>query len=215
MSFTYATLKTALQDYTENDETTFVTDLPDFIRLAEERILKATQLNVFQKNVSGNMTSSNQYLACPSDFLAPNSLTLSNSSVFEFLQFKDLEFVRSYNPNASTTGTPKYYAQFDVDNFLLAPTPDSSYTVNLNYFYRPTSITAGTDSGTTWLSENAELALLYGSLIECYVYMKGDGEVMNMYNTRFTESIVRLKELGEAREVTDEYKTGSLKKVRS
>ena len=215
MSFTYATLKTALQDYTENDETTFVTHLPDFIRLAEERILKAAQLNVFQKNVSGNMTSSNQYLACPSDFLAPNSLTLSNSSVFEFLQFKDLEFVRSYNPNASTTGTPKYYAQFDVDNFLLAPTPDSGYTVNLNYFYRPSSITAGVDSGTTWLSENAELALLYGSLIECYIYMKGDGEVMNMYNNRFTESIVRLKELGEAREVTDEYKTGNLKKARS
>ena len=215
MSFTYATLKTALQDYTENDETTFVTHLPDFIRLAEERILKAAQLNVFQKNVSGNMTSSNQYLACPSDFLGPNSLTLSNSSVFEFLQFKDLEFVRSYNPNASTTGTPKYYAQFDVDNFLLAPTPDSGYTVNLNYFYRPSSITAGVDSGTTWLSENAELALLYGSLIECYIYMKGDGEVMNMYNNRFPESIVRLKELGEAREVTDEYKTGSLKKVRS
>ena len=215
MSFTYATLKTALQDYTENDETTFVTHLPDFIRLAEERILKAAQLNVFQKNVSGNMTSGNQYLACPSDFLAPNSLTLSNSSVFEFLQFKDLEFVRSYNPNASTTGTPKYYAQFDVDNFLLALTPDSGYTVNLNYFYRPASITAGTDSGTTWLSENAELALLYGSLIECYIYMKGDGEVMNMYNNRFTESIVRLKELGEAREVTDEYKTGSLKKARS
>ena len=215
MSFTFATLKTAIQNYTENTETTFVDSLSTFIIQAEERILKNVQLSNFRKNATAAFTSSNQYLACPSDFLAPNSLTLSNSSVFEFLQFKDLEFVRSYNPNASTTGTPKYYAQFDVDNFLLAPTPDSGYTVNLNYFYRPSSITAGVDSGTTWLSENAELALLYGSLIECYIYMKGDGEVMNMYNNRFTESIVRLKELGEAREVTDEYKTGSLKKVRS
>ena len=142
MSFTYTTLKSALQDYTQNDETSFVSNMPLFIRLAEERLLKSVRLNVFEKIVSGNMTSSNQYLACPSDFLSSNSLTITNSSNFEFLQFKELEFVQTYNPNPATTGTPKYYAQFDVDNFLIAPTPNSGFTVNLSYFYRPASLTA-------------------------------------------------------------------------
>ena len=122
MSFTYSTLKQALKDYTQNDETSFVSNLPMFIRLAEERILKAVQLNFFEKNASGTMTASNKFLACPLDFLASNSLALTNNSNFEFLEFKELEFVQSYNPNPATTGTPKYYAQFDVDNFILAPT---------------------------------------------------------------------------------------------
>ena len=126
MSFTYSTLKQALQDYTQNDEASFVRNMPLFIRLAEERILKAVQLSVFEKNASGTMTASNQFLTCPSDFLASNSLTITNSSNFEYLQFKELEFVQSYNPNSATTGVPKYYAQFDVDHFLIAPTPDRS-----------------------------------------------------------------------------------------
>jgi hypothetical protein len=129
MSFTYATLKSMIQDYTQNDETSFVANLPTFIRLAEERILQSVQLNVFQKNVSGNMTSGNQYLAVPSDFLSPFSLSIINSSSKEFLLFKELEFIQSYNPNSSTTGTPKFYAQFDSDNFIIAPTPNSSFTV--------------------------------------------------------------------------------------
>ena len=182
MSFTYATLKSTLQDYTQNDETSFVSNLPTFIRIAEERILKSVQLNIFQKNVSGNMTSGNQYLAAPSDFLAPFSLSVTNSSSYEYLQFKELEFIQSFNPNSSTTGTPRYYAQFDTDYFIVAPTPDSGYTATLSYFYRPTSITAGADSGTTWLSENAEIALLYASLVESYIYMKGEQDVMSMYN---------------------------------
>ena len=284
MSFTYSTLKSALKDYTQNDETSFVSNLPLFIRLAEERILKAVQLSVFEKNASGNMTASNQFLACPSDFLASNSLTITNSSNFEYLQFKELEFVQSYNPNSSTTGTPKYYAQFDVDHFLIAPTPDSGYTVNLSYFYRPTSLTQslfqltltsvsgtfttsdtitggtsgetsdvsavpsstiltaqvpsgdftvgetitgsssgatgtlssiGSDSTVSWISENGELALLYGGLIECYTYMKGEQDVMNMYNSRFAEALARLKNLGEAKEVTDEYVSGPIRKART
>ena len=211
MSFTYDELKQAIQDYTENDETSFVNNLPLFIRQAEERILKNVQLSLFRKNVSGALTSSNKYLACPSDFLAPYSLSFVNSdSDHVFLDFKDVDYVQSFNPDATTTRNPRYYAVFDIDNFILGPTPDSSYAVELHYFYRPLSLTAGSGSGTTWLSENAELALLYGSLIEAYIYMKGEQDVMAQYEKRFAEAITGLKMFGESKEVTDEYRTGKV-----
>ena len=211
MSFTYDELKQAIQDYTENDETSFVTNLPLFIRQAEERILKNVQLSLFRKNVSGALTASNKYLACPSDFLAPFSLSFVNSdSDHVFLDFKDVDFVQSFNPDATTTGNPRYYAVFDINNFVLGPTPDSNYAVELHYFYRPASLTAGAGSGTTWLSENAELALLYGSLIEAYIYMKGEQDVMAQYEKRFAEAITGLKMFGESKEVTDEYRTGKV-----
>jgi len=215
MSFTYAQLKQAIQDYTENDETSFVNNLPLFIRMAEERILKGVQLNLFQKNQFGNMTSGNEYLASPSDFLAPFSLSIDVSGNKEFLLFKDLDFVQTYTPDATTTGQPKYYAQFDVDNFIIAPTPDANYTVDIHYLYRPASITVGAEDGTTWLSENAELALLYACLIEAYIYMKGDANVMQMYNQRFMEAVSRLKNLGEAQETIDEYRSGPIIRERS
>ena len=209
MSFTYATLKTAIQDYTENTETTFVTHLPDFIKGAEERLLKTVQLSVFRKNSSGTMTSTNQYLAVPPDYLSSFSLSYTNSSSEKvFLQLKDADFVQTYNPNPATTGLPKYYAVFDVDNFILAPTPNSNYSVELHYYYRPTSLTAGSDSGTTWLSENTPYALLYGSLIEAYIYMKGEQDMDALYEKRFTQALVEAKQLGEAKETTDEYRTG-------
>ncbi len=206
MSMTYDELKTAIQDYTENDETSFVNNLPLFIRLAEERILKSVQLNLFQKNQSGIMTTGNKYLAAPSDFLAPFSLSIAVSGSQEFLLFKDLDFVQTYTPDATTTGQPKYYAQFDVGNFILGPTPDANYTVDIHYLYRPASLTVGAGSGTTWLSDNAEITLLYASLVEAYTYMKGDPNLMQMYNQRFAEGISRLKNLGEAQEVVDEYR---------
>ena len=161
MSFTLAELKSAIQDYTENTETTFVNNLNIFIKNTEERILKIAQLEVFRKNQSANLTASNKFLAAPSDFLAPFSLSITNSSNKEFLLFKDVNFIQSFNPNQSTTGAPRYYAMFDVDNFILGPTPDSAYAVELHYFYRPASLTAGADNGTTWLSTNASVALLY------------------------------------------------------
>tara|TARA_S200002703_G_scaffold27711_2_gene23690 strand:- start:776 stop:1426 length:651 start_codon:yes stop_codon:yes gene_type:complete len=211
MSFTYDELKQAIQDYTENDETSFVTNLPLFIRQSEERILKNVQLSLFRKNVNGTLTASNKYLACPSDFLAPFSLSFVNSdSDHVFLDFKDVDFVQSFNPDAASTGNPRYYAVFDVDNFVLGPTPNSNYAVELHYFYRPASLTAGAGSGTTWLSENAELALLYGSLIEAYIYMKGEQDVMAQYEKRFVEAITGLKMFGESKEVTDEYRTGKV-----
>ena len=211
MSFTYAQLKQAIQDYTENDETSFVTNLPLFIRQAEERILKNVQLSLFRKNATASTTASNKYLGCPSDFLASFSLSLEGTDGDKFfVEFKDVSFIQTYTPDATTTGAPRYYGQFDVGNFILGPTPDTTYTAELHYFYRPASLTAGSDSGTTWLSINAEMAMLYGSLIEAYIYMKGEQDVMAMYNARFQEAITGVKMLGEAKETTDEYRTGKV-----
>lgn len=209
MSFTFDELKTAIQDYTQNTETSFVNNLPVFIRVAEERILKNVQLTLFRKNATGTLTASNQYLAAPSDFLAPFSLSYTDGDGNkDFLEYKDVNFVQEYNPDATTTGAPRYYAYFDVSSFLIGPTPDSSYAVELHYFYRPASLTSGSGSGTTWLSTNAEVALLYGCLIEAYTYMKGEADVMQEYEKRFAEAVISLKNFGEAKEVTDAYRTG-------
>jgi hypothetical protein len=208
MSFTYAELKTAIQDYTENTETTFVNNLDVFIKNTEERILKIAQLEVFRKNQTGNMTLGNQYLALPSDYLAPFSLSFTSNGNKEFVLFKDVNFVQSFNPNNSSTGAPRYYAQFDIENFILGPTPDAAYDVELHYFYRPASLTSGGDSGTTWLSTNASVALLYGSLIEAYTFMKGEADLVQNYTQRFTEALSRVKNFGESQEVTDAYRTG-------
>jgi hypothetical protein len=209
MSFTYAQLKQAIQDYTENTETSFVTNLPLFIRLAEERILKSAQLSLFRKNATASTTGSNKYFACPLDFLAPFSLSLAGADNDKFfLDFKDVSFLQTYTPDESTIGSPKYYAIFDVNNFIMAPTPSTTFTGELHYFYRPASLTAGADSATTWLSINAEIALLYGALIEAYIFMKGEQDIMGMYNAKFAEALVGVKMLGEAKDTTDEYRTG-------
>jgi len=211
MSFTYAQLKQAVIDYTENDETSFVNNLPLFIRQAEERILKNVQLSLFRKNVQATATISNPYLAVPSDYLAAFSLSMRGDDGDRFfLEFKDPSFLQSYTPDDTTVGAPRYYAVFDVSNFLLAPTPDVAYTAELHYFYRPASLTAGAEDGTTWLSENAEMAMLYGALIEAYIYMKGEQDVMASYNARFQEALVGIKMLGEAKETTDEYRKGKV-----
>jgi hypothetical protein len=210
MSFTYDELKQAVQDYTENSETIFVNNLPIFIRAAEERILKNVQLNLFMRNQQGVMTSGNKFLGAPSDFLAPFSLTLTSNGEREFLEFKDLSYIESFHPNPTETGKPRYYAQFDVGNFILAPTPNADYDVEVQYLFRPASLTSGAGTGTTWLSENAELAVLYGSLVEAYIFMKGEPDIMALYNQRFNEAIVGLKMLGEAKETTQEYRVGKV-----
>ena len=208
MSFTYSGLKTAIQNYAENTETTFVATLDTFIKTAEERILKAVDLEYFRKNATASMTSGNQYLATPSDLLSVFSLSITSSSSKQFLLQKDVNFVQEFNPNSSTTGTPRYYARFDNSNFIIGPTPDASYVTEVHYYYRPTSLTAGSDSGTTWLSTNAPNSLLYGALIEAYTFMKGEQDVMAMYDKRFMESLSRLKYFAEARENTDAYRRG-------
>ena len=208
MSFTFDSLKQAIQDYTENSETTFVNNLPIFIRATEERILKNVQLNLFMRNQQGAMSANNQYLGAPSDFLAPFSLTLTDSGKKEFLEFKDLSFIETFNPDHTVTGKPRYYAQFDVGNFILAPTPNANYDVEVQYLFRPASLTSGAGTATSWLSENAELAMLYGSLVEAYTFMKGEQDIMAQYNQRFNEAVIGLKMLGEAKETTQEYRVG-------
>ena len=208
MSFTLATLKTAIQDYTDNDETVFVSQLNNFIKAAEEKIFKSIDLDIFRKNVTSAVTSSDPYLSVPADFLSVFSLQITTAGSENFLLQKDVNFLREYTPASSTTGTPKYYAKFDINNFILAPTPDANYTVELHYYYRPDSLTAGADGGTTWISTNAPFALLYGSLIEAYYYMKGEPDVLAQYEKNYVFYIERLKDLGEARENTDGYKVG-------
>lgn len=208
MSFTFATLKTAIQDYTDNSETVFVNNINNFIKASEEKILKSVDLDYFRKNATSALTSSDAFLTVPSDYLASFSLQITTSGSESFLLQKDVNFLREYTPASSTTGLPKYYARFDEDNFILAPTPDSNYTIQLNYFYRPASLTAGADSGTTWISTNAPFALLYGSLVEAYTFMKGEPDVIQNYNGLFTQYLERVKDLGEARENTDGYRVG-------
>ena len=205
MAFTFTTLKTAIQDYTDNTETTFVNQLPRFILNAEERILKECQLDDFRKNVSGTVTQSVKFLTKPTDFLAPFSLSVVNSSNNEFLLYKHVTFIQDYTPDPTTTGVPKYYGDWDEDSFIMAPTPDGNYVAELHYFYRPQSITAS-DDGTSWLGTNAELCLLYGSLMEAYTFMKGEPDLLTLYNGRFQESIQWLKNLGEGEQTQDQYR---------
>ena len=204
MAFTFTTLKTAIQDYTDNTETTFTNQLVRFILNSEERILKECQLDVFRRNATGSAASGTKFLTKPSDFLAPFSLSVVKDSSNEFLLYKQVTFLQDYTPNPATTGTPEYYADWNDDAFLLAPTPDDSYTMELHYFYRPASITT-VSTGTTWLGDNAELALLYGALVEAYTFMKGEAELLSLYNNRFLEAIQWLKILGEGRQTRDEY----------
>jgi len=212
---TYSELKSLIQDYLQNTEATFVADLPTIIKQAETRILKTVKLPVFRKNVTGNLTSGNQYLSTPTDFLDNFSLSITNSSSQEFLLFKDVNFIREAYPNASTTGVPKHYALFDNTSFIVGPTPGSGYTVELHYFYQPDSLTAGSDSGTTWLSTNAENALLYGCLVEAYTYMKGEPDLMATYEKRYDQALARLKTLGEGDNKVDSYRDDSYRIGRS
>lgn len=208
MSFTYGQLKTAIQDFTEYTETSFVTNLPVFIRGAEDRIFTLVDLELFRKNATSTLTNGDPYLSVPSDYLAPFSLQITSSNNQAFLMEKDVNFVQQYNLDYGSNAVPRYYGIFDVDNFILSPTPDSNYTVELHYYYRPASLTAGLDTEYSWLSENAPNALLYGSLVEAYTYMKGEQDLITLYQQRFAEEIQRLKDLAEARENSDAYRRG-------
>jgi len=215
MSFTLTTLTSSIQEWTQNDETTFVAEIPFFIKNAEERILKSVDLDFFRKNVTGDMTSGNKFLQKPSDYLSTFSLSYVNSSSQNvFLLQKDVNFIQEYTPNPTTTGSPIYYASFDIDNYIVAPTPDSNYSVELHYYYRPASITTD-DSGSTWISTNAPDALLYACLVEAYTFMKGETDLLQLYSSRYGEAISRLKVYGEAQENSDAFRDGLIKIPRS
>jgi hypothetical protein len=211
MAFTFTTLKSAIQDYTQNTETTFTNNLSRFIINAEERILKEVELDDFRKNVTGSATQSSKFLTKPTDFLAPYSLSVVNSSANEFLLYKHITFIQDYTPNPATTGTPKYYADWDETTFVLGPTPDANYSVELHYFYRPQSITASSD-GTSWLGTNAELALMYASLVEAYTFMKGEPDLLQLYNQRYMEALQTMKNLGEGKNNSDQYRYDNIRR---
>jgi len=206
MAFTYATLKTAIQDYMDNDETTFANNLDNFIKTTEEDILKNVELNFYRKNVTGTATSGNAYLGVPSDFLAPFSLAVISSSVYYYLLLKHPSFIRDYTPNASTTGQPKYYGEFDNDTFILAPTPDDNYSFELHYFYRPTSLTAGASDGTTYLSTNMPNVMLSGSLLQAAIFMKLDAAETGTYKQNYDQDIMQLKSWAEGKTTKEEMR---------
>tara|TARA_R100001377_G_scaffold83352_1_gene64734 strand:+ start:1059 stop:1715 length:657 start_codon:yes stop_codon:yes gene_type:complete len=211
-NWTYSTLKTAIQDYIESTETSLVANIPNFILSAEERILKGVQLDVFRKNATGVGSADNPYLASPTDFLAPFSLAvIDSSSNYKFLKLKHVSFIRDFQPVAATTGTPEYYSEFDETRFLIAPTPNTGFTFELHYFYRPNSLTQGTDSGTTWLLQNAMNALLYGSLVESCTYLK-NFESIAVYEQRFQEALNGLKNLGEAKDTRDQFRYDEIRR---
>jgi len=213
MAFTYAQLKQAIQDFTENSETTFVNNLPVFIRMAEEKILQNVQLSLFRKTATTSITTNSPYVNMPSDFLAPFSFSYSLAdNTVTFMDFKDPSFIREYQYDTDTTGLPRYYATFDNTNFIVAPTPNDNYVVQLSYFYRPASLTVGGEDDTTWLSTNAETTLLYASLVEAYIFMKGERDTMQMYQQRMMEGLMQLKSLGETKQTTDLYRVGEIRR---
>lgn len=211
MAWTYATLSQAVQDYTENANTTFVSYIDEFIRTVERDIVKQTKLPVFKKNSLGAFTSGNEYLSMPSDFLSVFSLSAINSGSHSFLQQKDVSYIRELYPDSSVTGVPKYYGQWDDNTVIVGPTPGSNYTAELHYFHLPQSIV---DAGTSWLGTNAENALLFGTLVQAYIFMKGEQDLIDNYQAQYTNALGSLKSQGEGYNTTDYYRSGSKKTER-
>jgi len=227
---TYSELVTSIQTYTENtfpsttlaDNTVVssTTQLNRFITQAEQRIYNSVQFPSLRKNVVGNLTSTNKYLSCPDDFLSTYSLAVVDATgAYEYLLNKDVNFIRQAYPNPTTdTGIPKYYALFGPTvngsgtitnelSFMVGPTPDSSYTVELHYYYYPVSITVSS-TGQTWLGDNFDTVLLYGSLVEAYTYMKGETDMMGLYDAKYKEALALAKRLGDGLERSDAYRSG-------
>ena len=202
----YTQLTAYIKEYTDNTETTFVSNIPTFVKQTEERIYRSILIPELRKNVTTSLTSSNRFLAKPTDFLATFSIAvIDGSDNYAFLLPKDVNFIREAYPATATTGQPVYYAQFDGDNFIVAPTPNSGYTVQLHYYYDPVSIVTG---ATSWLGDNAESVLLYGSLVEAYTFMKGEADIITFYKTRYDEAMKGLQELADGRNKRDSYRNG-------
>ena len=210
----YAELVTAVEDYTEN---TFPTvDMNTFIEQAEQKIYNIVQLPALRKNVTGNLTANNKYLSAPSDFLSVFSLAVVlPSGEYVYLLDKDVNFIREAYPSPTSTGTPKFYAIFGPKSgdptelsFILGPTPNASLTAELHYFYYPTSIVI---SGTSWLGDNFDSALLNATLMEALTYMKGEPDMLALYKSRFDESMFLLKQLGDGKNRQDAYRNGQVR----
>jgi len=213
----YAALVTAISDYTEN---TFPTaDMNTFIKQAEQRIYNTVQFPSIRKNVTGTLTINNKYLSCPDDFLSSYSLAIITAAgAYEYLLNKDVNFIREAYPTPTETSTPKYYALFGPTttvgppplptnelSFILGPTPDAAYAVELHYYYYPESITTAVN---TWLGDNFDSVLLYGSLVEAYIYMKGEADMVALYDGKYKEALMLAKRLGDGLERSDAYRSG-------
>jgi hypothetical protein len=217
----YAALVTAISDYTENTFPT--TAMNTFITQAEQRIFNTVQFPSIRRNVTGVLSANNKYLACPSDFLSPYSLAVIDAAgAYSFLLNKDVNFIREAYPQPTDTAIPKYYALFGptvVSNittnelsFILGPTPDAAYSVELHYYYYPESITTAA-SGQTWLGDNFDSVLLYGSLVEAYTYMKGEADVIALYDGKYKEALMLAKRLGDGLERQDAYRSGQYRQA--
>ena len=231
---TYTELITAIQTYTENTfpATTLAdgtvvsstTQLNRFIEQAEQRIYNSVQFPSLRKNVMGSVSNTNKYLSAPTDFLSTYSLAVVDATgAYEYLLNKDVSFIRQAYPNPTTdVGIPKYYALFGPTvtsstitnelSFILGPTPDASYDVELHYYYYPESITV-TSSGQTWLGDNFDTVLLYGSLVEAYTYMKGETDLIALYDTKYKEALALAKRLGDGLERSDAYRSGQYREA--
>lgn len=209
----YTELKNAIIAYTENQDPSFEAEIPVFVKQAEFRIYNSVQFPSLRKNVTGITTASNKYLECPSDFLSVYSMAvIDGTGRYEFLLNKDVNFIRQAYPSPTSSGLPKYYALFGPRSndekelsFILGPTPDAQYNVELHYFYYPESIVT---AGQTWLGDNLDPVLLYGSLVEAYTYMKGEPDMMKLYNDKYVEAMALAKRLGDGLERQDAYRNG-------
>lgn len=212
----YTELKNAIIAYTENQDPSFEAEIPVFVKQAEQRIYNSVQFPSLRKNVTGSTTSSNKYLACPNDFLAVYSMAVvDGTGRYEYLLNKDVNFIRQAYPAPTSTGLPKYYALFGPQSsdikeltFILGPTPDATYTVELHYFFYPESIVT---AGQTWLGDNLDSVLLYGSLVEAYTYMKGEPDMLKLYNEKYIEAVALAKRLGDGMERQDAYRNGQVR----
>jgi len=212
----YSSLSAAVQAYTENTQPSFVAEIPVFVQQAEQRIYNSVQFPSLRKNVTGVTTINNKYLQCPADYLASYSLAAVNTDgSYEYLLNKDVNFIRQAYPTPTSIGFPKYYALFgprsdnaDELTFILGPTPNASYSVELHYFFYPPSIVP---AGTSWLGDNFDTVLLYGSLIEAYTFMKGEADMLQLYDAKYKEALILAKRLGDGLERGDAYRDGQTK----
>ena len=211
IAMNYASLVTAVSDYTEN---TFSTaDMNTFIEQAERRIYNTVQFPSLRKNVIGTTALNTKYLACPTDFLSSYSMAvIDGDGAYTFLLNKDVNFIREAYPTPTDTGIPKFYALFGPRSdapteltFILGPTPDDAYEVELHYFFYPESIVTAT---TTWLGDNFDTVLLYGALVEAYTFMKGEADMMALYEGKYKEALMLAKRLGDGLDRQDAYRSG-------
>jgi hypothetical protein len=214
----YTELKEAVEDYTQNEFTS--AEFATFTKQAEQRIYNYAQPANLRKNVTGNLSAGNKYLSCPADFLSVYSIAIINNGEYVYLLDKDVNFMREVYPSAVATGVPKYYALFgptvvgstitDELSFIVAPTPDSSYLAELHYNYYPESI-VDSASGRTWLGDNFDSVLLYGVLMEAYIFMKGEQDLMQLYDAKYKEAIALYKALADGKQRGDTYRDGQVK----